>query len=124
MSNMGDWEESAKIFDSVINSAEKNALPWWLRYAMSLLETDRAAEAVGYYQRVLKRFPDETECKAFGAALYTYLNAPLEAKRYWATVPEEERVDYLQPNFVQDKLHWGPRAIKAFGHFIDSNKLR
>jgi len=48
MSNMGDWQESAKIFDGVIDSAEKNALPWWLRYAMALLETRRAAEAVGY----------------------------------------------------------------------------
>ena len=121
MSNMGDWTASADIFDSVINKAEKNALPWWLRYAMSLLETDRAAEAMGYYQRVLKRFPDETECKAFGAALYMSLNNPKEAREYWNRIPQEEREPYRRVDFVEKQLHWGPRAVSAYKRFLSTS---
>jgi tetratricopeptide (TPR) repeat protein len=119
LSNAGDWEASAKLFDGVINSSEKNALPWWLRYSMALLETGRGAEAVGYYQRVLKSFPNETECKAFGAALYTFLGAPGEASNYWNRVSETEQMKYRNSDYMIKQLKWGPKAMKAMDSFLD-----
>ena len=32
LSNAGDWKAAAELFEEIISSSEKNALPWWLRY--------------------------------------------------------------------------------------------
>ena len=61
LSNTGQWTEANTLFEKVINTADRNALPWWLRYSMSLLECNRGTEAVAFLQRTLNRFPDETE---------------------------------------------------------------
>ena len=59
MSNIGNWDEACSIFEKVISTAEKNALPWWLRYSMALLETGRGVEGVAFLQRTLKRYSKE-----------------------------------------------------------------
>jgi tetratricopeptide (TPR) repeat protein len=41
LSKAGNWKESCEIFEKIISSADRYALPWWLRYSMALLETDR-----------------------------------------------------------------------------------
>ena len=41
---------------------------------------NRGPEAVAYMQRVLQRYPYETEVKAFGVALYSALGSPQEAR--------------------------------------------
>ena len=123
LSYLGDWPGSAAMFERVINTAERNALPWWLRYSQTLLETNRIAEALPYYQRTLNRFPEETECKAFGVALYQALGSPNEARKYWTSMREEEKKEYSQGSeYLRKQLHWGPRAITAFEKFQESNK--
>lgn len=123
LSYLGDWPGSAAMFERVINTAERNALPWWLRYSQTLLETNRIAEALPYYQRTLNRFPEETECKAFGVALYQALGSPNEARKYWTSMREEEKKEYSQSSeYLRKQLHWGPRAITAFEKFQESNK--
>ena len=42
----GKWQEAGEIFEQVISSADRNALPWWLRYSMALLETSRGTASV------------------------------------------------------------------------------
>ena len=61
LTNEGRWDDALQIFEKIVSSSERNALPWWLRYSMSLLEVGRGVEAVGYYQRTLKSFPREPE---------------------------------------------------------------
>ena len=63
LTNEGRWDDALQIFEKIVSSSERNALPWWLRYSMSLLEVGRGVEAVGYYQRTLKSFPREPEIK-------------------------------------------------------------
>lgn len=122
LSYLGDWPGSTAMFERVINTAERNALPWWLRYSQSLLETNRIAEALPYYQRTLNRFPEETECKAFGVALYQALGSPKEARKYWTSMREDEKKEYNQGSeYLSKQLHWGPRAIAAFQKFQASN---
>ena len=41
LTNDGRWSDASTIFEKVISTADRNALPWWLRYSMALLETDR-----------------------------------------------------------------------------------
>lgn len=41
LTNDGRWADAATIFEKVISTADRNALPWWLRYSMALLETNR-----------------------------------------------------------------------------------
>ena len=41
LSIIGKWNEASDLFETVISSGDRNALPWWLRYSMSLLETSR-----------------------------------------------------------------------------------
>lgn len=118
LSNIGQWEEASNIFGKVISTADRNALPWWLRYSMALLETDRPMEGVAFLQRTLNRFPDEAECKAFAAALYTAMGSRDEALRYWQSIPAPEKEQYLQSDFVSTTLHWGPIANKNFNKFI------
>ena len=120
LTNIGQWNEAAEIFEKVISTAEKNALPWWLRYSMSLLETGRGIEAVAFYQRILNRFPDEPEGLAFGSALYTSLGAPTEGRSYWKKLSLDDRNMYSAPGFISDKLLWGPKAVKSFNTFMSS----
>lgn len=119
LSKLGRWKEACDIFESIISSADRYALPWWLRYAMALLETDRGMESVAYLQRVLNRFPDEAEVKAFAAALYYNLGSPAESARYWASVPDADRVQYTK-EFVENKLRWGSRAVSSYSDFLRS----
>lgn len=130
LSNKGDWQASCSLFEQVINKGEKNALPWWLRYSMALLENDRGTESLAFLQRTLNRFPDETECKAFAAALYTALGTPKEGLVYWNQIPLEERSVYTDTKknptgeatmFVKDKLRWGPVAVRNFETFLRNN---
>lgn len=120
MSMKGNWQDACDTFEKVISTAERNALPWWLRYSMALLETGRGTEAVGFLQRTLNRFPEETECKAFAAALYTALGSKIEANRYWQQMSEVEREQYsaMDGAMVTEKLHWGPNAVKSFKSFL------
>jgi tetratricopeptide (TPR) repeat protein len=117
LSNKGDWKSACDLFDKVINSAERNALPWWLRYSMALLETKRIGESVAFAQRSLNRFPGEVECNAFAAALYTSIGNKVEAKTYWNTLSEEDHKMYTS-EFVNKKLHWGPAARAGFDEFL------
>lgn len=41
LTNDGRWADASTIFEKVISTADRNALPWWLRYSMALLETNR-----------------------------------------------------------------------------------
>ena len=44
LTNEGRWADASTIFEKVISTADRNALPWWLRYSMALLETNRGEE--------------------------------------------------------------------------------
>ena len=66
---------------------------------------------------MLNRFPDETECKAFAAALYETLGSREEGRRYWNTIPEEEKKLY-DVEFVREKLRWGEVATASFSTFL------
>lgn len=120
LSNQGKWDEAAEIFEKVISTADRNALPWWLRYSESLLETNRGVEAVAFLQRTLNRFPEESECKAFAVALYSSLGTKIESQRYWLQMTPEERDMYKQESFIQEKLKWGPKAVASFKSFLAS----
>lgn len=122
-SNEGEWGKACQTFERVISSADRNALPWWLRYAMSLLETSRSMEAVAYVQRTLNRFPDEPECRAFAAALYTALGSKQEALAYWEKLPDADKRQFSSAGFVSDKLRWGPKATKSFQDFLQYAKV-
>ena len=111
------WEEGVKVFEKVFKTSEKDALPWWLRYSMALLETGRGAESVAYLQRTLQRYPYETEVKAFATALYTSLGSVKEANRYWEQMKPEEQAQYSDILFLKDALKWGPRATEAMSDF-------
>ena len=114
------WQEGVELFEKVFKTSEKDALPWWLRYSMALLETNRGTESVAYLQRTLQRFPYETECKAFATALYTSLGSKTEASRYWKQMKPEEQVQYSDAAFLEDTLKWGPEARKAMENFKSS----
>ena len=118
LSNTGNWAEACNIFEKVITTADRNALPWWLRYAMSLLEVNRSIEGVAFLQRTINRFPEEAECKAFACALYTSLGQLPEAGRYWKQMLPADRELYSQKNFVKEKLLWGPKAYTSFDEFL------
>lgn len=113
LTKLGRWEEACSIFEKIISSADRYALPWWLRYSMALLETNRGMESVAYVQRVLNRFPDEDECKAFAAALYTSLGSVAEGRKYFESIPEDQRKQYTS-EFLKTKLFWGGRAVAGF----------
>lgn len=119
LTQAGKWKEGCESFEKVFKTSEKDALPWWLRYSMSLLETNRGPEAVAYMQRVLQRYPYETEVKAFGVALYSALGSPQEANRYWKQMNDAERTLYRDESFLKDKLVWGPTAVRSFQSFLD-----
>jgi len=104
----------------VISTADRNALPWWLRYSMSLLEVGRPIEGVAFLQRTINRFPEEAECKAFACALYTSLGQLQEAGRYWKQMLPVDREMYAQASFVKEKLLWGDKALTAFNEFLQS----
>jgi tetratricopeptide (TPR) repeat protein len=123
LSNSGDWEASCALFERVISSGDRDALPWWLRYAMSLLETSRSTEAVAYLQRTLNRFPNEAECKVFASALYTELGLQREASTYWLQLSADDRELY-SVQFVRDRLHWGPRAVRSYEQFLSTQGSR
>jgi len=120
LTNNGQWDEGVAVFEKVFSSAERNALPWWLRYSMALLEVGRGTEGVAYLQRTLNRFPDESECKAFAVALYSSLGSKPEAARYWRQMTPADRKLFVIPSYTVDQLHWGPKANKAFSSFIAS----
>eukprot|EP01041_Mallomonas_annulata_P005012 gene5012-10027_t len=120
-SNIGKWDEACAIFDQVISTADRNALPWWLRYSMSLLEVGRGTEAVAYLQRTLNRFPEEGECNAFSAALYTGLGSTVEASKYWNKLTDSDKTKFRDLEFVSSTLKWGPKATKNFKIFIGSS---
>eukprot|EP01038_Epipyxis_sp_PR26KG_P005431 gene5431-7522_t len=119
-SNDGRWLEASQLFETVISTADRYALPWWLRYSMSLLETNRGMEAVAILQRVLNRFPDETECKVFAVALYNALGSGPEASSYWKKITLDEKKQYAEDGFVLKKLKWGPKAVNSFNSFLSS----
>lgn len=117
LSRVGRWKEACDIFETIISSADRYALPWWLRYSMALLETDRGMEAVAYLQRVLNRFPEETECKAYAAALYNLLGSRQEALKYFRSIPDAERSQYTA-DFVRNQLQWGDKASASFSDVL------
>jgi hypothetical protein len=94
-----------------------------LRYSMSLLETNRGAEAVAFLQRTINRFPDEAECKAFATALYTNLGAQKEADKYWASLSSDERTTYSNLDFVFKNLKWGPRSLSGLKSFLSTSTV-
>ena len=120
LSNEGRWDEASTIFEQVVQTSGKNALPWWLRYSMSLLETNRGVEAIGYLQRTMSSFPQEAECKAFAAALYTSQGSPMEGAKYWNKLRLEDKRTYSNIQFVKTKLKWGPIATNGLDNFINS----
>jgi tetratricopeptide (TPR) repeat protein len=120
LTNLGRWTDASQVFEKIISTSERNALPWWLRYSMTLLETNRGMEAVAFYQRTLKSFPAEPEIKAFGAALYTALGASGEAGNYWKLLSADDRAKYASPGFVEKELKWGSTAVKNFNTFLNS----
>jgi tetratricopeptide (TPR) repeat protein len=120
LTNQGRWADASQVFEKVISTADRNALPWWLRYSMTLLETNRGMEAVAFYQRTLKSFPNEPEIKAFGAALYTALGASGEANSYWTSLSSDDQAKYAAPGFVDSQLKWGPTAVKNFKVFLST----
>jgi tetratricopeptide (TPR) repeat protein len=124
LTQQNKWQEGCDTFERVFKTSEKDALPWWLRYSMALLETNRALEAVAYMQRVLQRYPYEAECKAFATALYEALGSRQEAARYWEQMSDTEKVMYTDPVFLSDKLKWGPVATKSLLRYTSTNQGR
>jgi tetratricopeptide (TPR) repeat protein len=122
LTRLGQWQDGVTIFDSEINTAEKNAAPWWLRYSISLLETSRSAEAVAYLQRVLNRFPEQAECNAFAASLYTSLGNKQNAKQYWNLLSDEDKLKYGDSSFLTSGLFWGPKSVAGMEAFMKTIK--
>ena len=120
LTNEGHWGEASTIFAQVVQSSGKNALPWWLRYSMSLLETGRGVEAIGYLQRTMSSFPQEAECKAFAAALYTSQGSPMVGAEYWSKLTSEDQISYSDLDFVKTKLKWGPVSVDGLDKFVHS----
>jgi tetratricopeptide (TPR) repeat protein len=120
LTNENKWKEATELFEKCVSTADRNALPWWLRYSMSLLETDRPMEAVAFLQRVMKSFPYEIECKAFACSLYNALGSKVEAKRYWSEIDPVNRSLYSDKQYVKTKLKWGNKAVSSFYDFLDS----
>jgi hypothetical protein len=88
--------------------------------AAILLHSIKGTESVAYLQRTLNRYPEEPEAKAFAVALYSALGTKAEAGRYWQQMTPSDRDLYLSPNFITEKLHWGPKAIKNWSEFQQS----
>ena len=120
LTNEGNWPEAVALFERIISTSDRDALPWWLRYSESLLETSRGTEAVAFLQRTLNRFPYEDDCKAFAVALYSSLGSKVEAQRYWGQMDEATRAKYSEPAFYTKTLKWGPKTIAGFSSFLSS----
>lgn len=120
LTNEGDWSAAVALFERIISTSDKDALPWWLRYSESLLETSRGTEAVAFLQRTLNRFPYEDDCKAFAVALYSSLGTKVESQRYWGQMDEATRAKYSEPAFYTKTLKWGPKTIAGFSSFLSS----
>lgn len=121
LTNEGEWNKAATLFEEIIKTSDRDALPWWLRYSEALLETGRGTEAVAFLQRTLNRFPYENDCKGFAVALYSSLGSKIEAQRYWKTMDDDTRKLYSDASFYTTKLKWGPKTIAGFTSFISSN---
>lgn len=117
LSRLGEWKEASDLFEKVVSAADRNPLPWWLRFTMSLAETSRPTEAVAYLQRVLNRYPDEAECLAYATALYSMLGDFPDALHYWKSLNNDEQKKYLDEQFLRDQVIWGPNAIAAMKQF-------
>lgn len=120
LTNQGDWATAVGLFEKIISTSDRDALPWWLRYSESLLETSRGMEAVAFLQRTLNRFPYEDDCKGFAVALYSSLGSKIEAQRYWNQMDDATRVKYSDPAFYTKTLRWGPKTIAGLTSFLSS----
>jgi len=120
LSNTGQWDKAATLFEEIIKTSDRDALPWWLRYSEALLETGRGTEAVAFLQRTLNRFPYEDDCKGFAVALYSSLGSKQEASRYWKTMNEDARLLYSSRDFQSGTLKWGPKTLEGFNEFLKS----
>jgi len=121
LTNSGKWDAAVVLFEEIIKTSDRDALPWWLRYSESLLETGRGTEAVAFLQRTLNRYPYEDDVKGFAVALYTSLGSKTEAQRYWRTMDSEARKQYSDASFYTTKLLWGPKTIAGFEAFLKSS---
>lgn len=119
LSRLDRFHEANAIFDQVINTADRNPFPWWIRYSLSLVEDNRGMEAVAFTQRLLNRFPEEPECNAFAAALYTALGGGSsgDGVMYWKKLSVEDQVKYSDIDFLRTKLFWGPRSVAGMVKF-------
>ena len=99
--------EGVKVFEKVFKTSDKDALPWWLRYSMALLETDRGAESVAIFSAPCNGILMRRSVKAFATALYTSLGSPKEANRYWEQMKPAEQAQYGDISFLKDTLKWG-----------------
>lgn len=119
LSRLDRFHEANTIFDRVINTADRNPFPWWIRYSLSLVEDNRGIEAVAFTQRLLNRFPEEPECNAFAAALYTVLSGGSggDGKMYWAKLSAGDQIKYRDIDFLREKLFWGPRSVAGMVKF-------
>ena len=123
LTNSGKWEDAVVLFEEVVKTSDRDALPWWLRYSESLLETGRGTEAVAFLQRTLNRFPYENDCKGFAVALYSSLGSKNEAQRYWRTMDYDVRKQFSDDAFISDKLKWGPKTRAGFKSFLDDTRF-
>lgn len=113
LSRTNQFQEGASLFDQVIDSSDKYPLPWWLRYSISLLEVGRSTESIAITKRVLNRFPDEPECNAFAAALFSKLGVQKDANDYWSKLNTEDQAKYSDTVFLREKLFWGLKSIEG-----------
>lgn len=118
LSRLHRFREATAIFDKLMDTADRYALPWWLRYSMALAETSRSAESIAILQRVLNRYPNEDEVNAFAAAVYSSTGARQEAKRYWEKLSSTAQQQYSQASFLTDSLYWGPTSIQGLQSFL------
>ena len=119
-SNEGEWEKAVTLFEEIIKTSDRDALPWWLRYSEALLETGRGTEAVAFLQRTLNRYPYEDDCKGFAVSLYSALGSKIEAQRYWKQMNDNARSQYTDPSFTTKVLKWGPKTVAGMKGFVDS----
>lgn len=117
LSKLGRFQEATEIFDRIISSADRYALPWWLRYAVSLLETSRGMESVAMLQRVLNRYSTEPECNAFATSLYMNLGSKADAAFYWKKLSTEDQKKYSDLSFLKSRLFWGPKSVQGIASF-------
>jgi tetratricopeptide (TPR) repeat protein len=109
----GMYAAADSDYNLAISMTANEVSPFWLRSALVKFQLGDVKGGFDLLKRVENRFPEAPEVRAAYASFLAATGKQIEAQRKFLDIPDRQRMNYFNDEFLRETVSWPPVVIEA-----------